>query len=457
MSSRLLHTTSVRLSLRYALLYSFLAALIFVAAFFFMREELRDWLEDDLVAIASELSTIYDEKGHDGVVAEITLRVVPNDENLMLYQVTGAEDVWLGGNVTGIDISVERRSVESDGYRKAGTFDEDVADFEIKIIAFPDITVVIGKSRHIYREVLESLASVLAVSLIPLFLSGIMFGTFVGRKTETRIKAIRTTLGEIAKGDLQKRVTDDDRSDDIGRVVGSVNDALERLELLVESQQQISADIAHDLKTPIQRLRQRLEGLRSATDQEEEVATCIAETDTIIDTFHALLRIAQIDGGARRERFCAVDLNTVCGQVTEVFDAAIEEAGFAFRTQLAKDPVIVQGDAGLLTQLVSNLIDNALRHCPPATTLELRTMLVGQNARVCVGDDGPGIPADERERVFRRLYRLEKSRTTGGSGLGLSMVRAIADLHGATVTLSDNSPGLAVAVDFSRATDTVRA
>ena len=448
MLSRLLRTTSLRLSLRYALLYSVLTALIFVAAFFFMRQELRDWIEDDLVAVAAEISSAYEAGGREGLLREIERRTAPNLENHMFYQISDADGGWLGGNVRRIDPAAASDTISTDAFEIVGTFNDEVTGFVIETMDFPDATVVLGKSSHLYHEAMESLASVLAVSLIPLLLAGLAFGTLVGRRTETRINAIRDTLTDISKGNLQRRVIDGDREDDIGRVVRSVNAALDRLQALVENQQQISTDIAHDLKTPVQRLRQKLERLHEGTDRPKDVETCIAETDTIIDTFHALLRIAQIDGGARRERFREVDLNIVCTTVADVFDAAAEEVGFTLNLQLSTGPVFVQGDPELLTQIVSNLVDNALRHCPTGTTVDLRTSSDG--AALIVADDGPGIPAEERGRVFRRLYRLEKSRTTGGSGLGLSMVQAIADLHRATVTLSDNEPGLVVTVEFPR-------
>lgn len=450
MRNRFLRSTSVRLSLRYALLYSILAALIFAFSFFFLRAELRDWIEDDLASVRAELATVYESGGRGALLNDIERRVTPNDENLMLYQVRDRDGRWLGGNVRGIDPATKPRSVAADEVEMIGDFDDEVSSFQAQVIDFPDAIVVIGKSRQLYREVLNVLASVLAVSLVPLFLIGIAFGTLVGRGTEARINAIRQTLSEVASGDLNKRIADKDRDDDIGRVVQAANATLGRLEALVESQQQISSDIAHDLKTPIQRLRQKLERLRDDSSRSEEIEGCIAETDTIIDTFQALLRIAQIDAGARRERFRAVDLNEVCGTVTDVFGAAAEEAGFLLEARLSTDPIVVDGDRELLTQLVSNLVDNALRHCQSGTTIKIETESFDGAPALAVIDDGPGIPVEEREKVFRRLYRLDKSRTTGGNGLGLSTVKAIADLHGAAVILSDNGPGLTATIRFGK-------
>jgi signal transduction histidine kinase len=166
-------------------------------------------------------------------------------------------------------------------------------------------------------------------------------------------------------------------------------------------------------------------------------------------TFDALLRIAQIEAGARKERFREVDLNEVLATLADLYESLANDNGKSINLSLNQDPCLVRGDRELLLQMHANLIENAIRHSGQGTCIGLASSLrAGGHVMTIVEDDGPGIPADEHERVFQRLYRLERSRTTTGNGLGLSLVRAVAELHGATIRLEDAKPGLRVCIEF---------
>jgi signal transduction histidine kinase len=243
---------------------------------------------------------------------------------------------------------------------------------------------------------------------------------------------------------------------DLNQIGHQINATLDRLQRSMERSNQISTDIAHDLKRPLGRLQQRLDtALRSARTEAQlqaAIEASLGEIGIIVETFDALLRIAEIEAGARRLRFTIVDLQQVLGDVAEVYQAVADDAGDIFVSRLgAARSAKVLGDRELLVQLFANLIENAIRHCPKGTTIVLslreeRSVIV---AEVC--DTGPGIPVEERDKVFHRLYRLDKSRSTPGSGLGLSLVAAIAELHNAQITLDDDAPGLRVSLRFQPA------
>jgi signal transduction histidine kinase len=221
----------------------------------------------------------------------------------------------------------------------------------------------------------------------------------------------------------------------------------------MDSLRQATADIAHDLRTPIQRVAVTLDRLRRQTelsaDQTIHVDQALAETDRIARTFEALLRIAQIEGGAVRERFVRVDLQGIAELIVDMFEAAAGEAGHRLSLSTeGRGPFLVTGDRDLLGQVLSNLIENSLRHVPAGGRIDVSLSHQDGRCILLVADDGPGVPEEERAKVLRRLYRLERSRTTPGNGLGLSMVAAIVELHGATLTLADNAPGLTVSVAF---------
>jgi len=201
-------------------------------------------------------------------------------------------------------------------------------------------------------------------------------------------------------------------------------------------------------------LRQRLEKManQQAVDTNEAVIA-LAQTEDIINTFNALLRIAQIEAGDRRERFRRTDLRDLVINVYDAFEPTAEDAGQQLRLKISDQPLYVLGDSDLLMQLISNLVENALRHTPEGTIISMEASFSNGAPLLCIADTGPGIAREDREKVFRRFYRGEKSRTSGGNGLGLSLCKAIAELHYAELMVSDNQPGVRILVDFPPAAD----
>lgn len=280
---------------------------------------------------------------------------------------------------------------------------------------------------------------------------GILGGLGLSYGVHRRLNAMSATAEAIINGDFSRRIPVRGSDDDLDRLAATFNRMLDRIILLMESLRQVSSDVAHDLRTPLTRLRQRLEAGRAAKSAPERTAAisgALEEVDAILDTFSALLRIAQIEGGARRAAFRPVDLTSLAQAVVADFAPSAEDAG-QMLTLAAGAPLAVEGDPELLTQMLVNLVENALRHAGGRAKVTVRVEAESQAAVVAVIDDGPGVPADERERIFDRFYRLEHSRSTPGSGLGLALVAAVARLHGAVVTLADAAPGLHVRVAFA--------
>jgi signal transduction histidine kinase len=268
-----------------------------------------------------------------------------------------------------------------------------------------------------------------------------------------RLSAMTGAAEAIIDGDLARRIPVGGADDDLDRLAATFNRMLDRIGALMDSLRQVSSDVAHDLRTPLTRLRQRLEASRaqaSAGEPSDAIAGALAEVDAILETFAALLRIAQIEGGARRSAFRLVDLEALARTVVQDFAPSAEDAGQSLSFQGA-GPLPVEGDAELLTQMLINLVENALRHAGLRAKVRVRAEPEGQGAALVVADNGPGVPQSERERIFDRFYRLEHSRSTPGSGLGLALVAAVARLHGAAITLGDAGPGLVVRVTFKTA------
>jgi signal transduction histidine kinase len=254
----------------------------------------------------------------------------------------------------------------------------------------------------------------------------------------------------IIDGDLTRRIPVRGSDDDLDRLAMTFNRMLDRIGGLMDSLRQVSNDIAHDLRTPLTRLRQRLEANRALESPDEHAAAiggALRDVDAILDSFAALLRIAQVEGGARRAAFRPIDVTALARTVVEAFAPSAEDDGQTLRAE-GETPLVVEGDSELLTQMLANLVENALRHAGPDAQIRVSTAADGADVRLSVSDNGPGVPEGERQRVFDRFYRLERSRSTEGSGLGLALVAAVARLHGAEIELGDARPGLDVRITF---------
>jgi signal transduction histidine kinase len=241
--------------------------------------------------------------------------------------------------------------------------------------------------------------------------------------------------------------------DEFDQLAEHLNSLFDRIQALMGGLRQVSNDIAHDLRTPLTRLRQRLELAQSRATSvaqfQDAVGSSIHDVDTILETFGAMLRVAEIEGGARKAGFTVLDLAAVLRALVDDYQPVIEEAGDQLLSAIADD-LPVRGDRQLLTQMIANLIENAVRHCPAPATITLAARREGGAVVVEIGDTGPGIPKEQHAKVFQRLFRLEASRTTTGTGMGLAIVAAIAALHGITMTLADNRPGLAICLRFPK-------
>jgi signal transduction histidine kinase len=264
-----------------------------------------------------------------------------------------------------------------------------------------------------------------------------------------RIDTITRTNRAIMEGDLSARIPVRGTHDEIDQLIASLNAMLDRIQQLMDGLRQVSSDIAHDLRTPLGRLRQHLEDARerarTTADYDAATDAAIAEADELLETFSALLRIAQVEAGAQKRAFAELDLSALARSIGEAYQPAAEDSGHALDIRV-EDGISFTGDRQLLAQMISNLVENALRHTPAGSTVALALRRDARGFEIEVADNGPGIPETERGKVFDRFYRLDHSRSTAGSGLGLALVKAIAGLHGLSIKLIDRKPGLGVII-----------
>ena len=271
------------------------------------------------------------------------------------------------------------------------------------------------------------------------------------RSVVARIESINRTSRRIMEGELSERIRSHGSGDEFDELITNLNAMLERIESLMEDVRRVSDNVAHDLRTPLGRLRTRLERLRDAEGDGASAAlaeAALEEADQMLATFNALLRIARIETRQRRHAFERVNLATVGDDVADLYAPVAESRGITFRHSGIEAPV--DGDADLIFQSLANLLDNAMKYTPEGGAVTLHVTSDDDTVTVVVADSGPGVPPDEREAVLRRFYRLEPARSAPGSGLGLSLVAAVAELHEATLMLEDNAPGLVVRLRFRR-------
>jgi signal transduction histidine kinase len=288
----------------------------------------------------------------------------------------------------------------------------------------------------------------LAASLL-LALSG---GALMSTRLMRKIEDISETSRIIINGDFRQRVSVQHNGDEFDHLALSINTMLDRIESLMTDLREMTTDIAHDLRTPLTRLRNRLEVRDNVTELQllQVLADARRDIDQILEIFSALVRIAQIESGARKSRFTTVVLDELLDTILEIYRPSAEERRQSLTAGI-EPQLKVTGDRELLMQMFANLIENALRHSPDGASIHVTARREGTHVAVAVADDGPGIPEDMRSKVVQRFFRLERSRTTPGSGLGLSLATAIAALHDATLQLGDNAPGLRVGLSFASA------
>ncbi len=444
---RLLRTASFRLAALYLLLFTASAVVLGAVVFWTTRAALNEQLAARIETEVGYLSGEYRTGGLHRLVATIAER--GRGPGALDYLVQASDGSRLAGELPAVG---QRRGWMLLSARESG--DEGVSEtLRTLAVALPGgVVLAVGDDLRRVTEAEEAVLRAFAWAVAVTVLLGAAGGAWLSHLFLRRVDAISRTAEAIIGGDLDRRVPVHGTGDDLDRLAQTLNRMLDRIAGLMESVRQVSNDIAHDLRTPLSRLCQRLEGARahatSIAEYERAVEGAAAEAEALLGTFAALLRIAEVEAGAQQAAFQRVDLSGVVQTVAEAFAPAAEDEGHVLVTQAA-DGIAVQGDQELLTQMLVNLVENGLRHTPRGTRISLLLGRSAEAAVLSVEDNGPGVPEVERERILRRFYRLDQSRTTPGSGLGLSLVAAVAELHGAELRVEDARPGLRISVAFA--------
>lgn len=448
--ARLWQTATFRLAVFFATIFGIGTATLLVvldlAVADFAAETARDALRDQVAVLKADANA----EGGAALIASLKEHVAGGVPERFSYLVVAPTGERLQAGLPG---SVERISGWGKLHLPAAEEQPGPNPGRIEIIVLTDRAadgtfLAVGRDNYALAELQEWLHKLAVWGGSALVLLALVGGVAAGSILLRRLNGVSEAAERVMRGDLSERLPSLGFGREFDDLADTLNVMLARLEDAMTALRQVSSDVAHDLRTPLTRLRNTLEDARAAgqTERDELLNEALADTDRILEIFSALLRLAQIEGGAER-RFAEMDLAAVALEVADAYRPSAEEQGGRLVVE-ADAPAFMLGDRTMLAQVVASLIDNALTHGRPGGLINIILEHHAGQTTLTVSDDGPGAPAAELGRLTRRFYRLDRSRNTIGSGLGLSMVAAIVDLHHGDLAIENGDPGLIVRMRF---------
>ncbi len=454
---QLIHSSTFRLALMYMALFSISVLLLLGFIYWSTAGYMARQTDSTIEAEISGLAERYRLDGLTGLTSLIAGRVSRAPAGLTVYLLTDSdyralvgnlnqwpdvpqsEDGWLNFRLEGAEWPAgETHRARAKTFILRGGF-----------------RLLVGRDIHDLERTQGIIINTLLWGLAITVLLALAGGSMMTRSMVRRIDGINQTSREIMSGDLSRRIPTQGTDDDFDQLAANLNSMLDQIERLMDGMRQVSDNIAHDLRTPLSRLRNRLEVLAMEGPGSQQwrqfVDAALADADALLATFGALLRIARVESRSARANFTRFDLAELLSDVAELYGPAAEDSDLQFECRVPGTKSI-SGDRELLFQALANLLDNAIKYTPPGGTVSLTMVPDAGGWALVVADSGPGIPVPAREKVFRRFFRLESSRTTPGSGLGLSLVAAVLALHDMSVRLEDNHPGLRVVMSLPEST-----
>ncbi|MEA2864425.1 MAG: hypothetical protein QOC84_2381 [Bradyrhizobium sp.] len=457
---KLIRTTAFRLTLVYLFLFALFAASLLGYFAWNTRRLITEQITTTVNAETGELSDIFGRRGLRGLVYTLENRALRPGANL--YLVTTPTGQAIAGNVGSLSPGVMAAKGWSEtAYRRLEEQDSTEHRALVSVSELPGgFRLLIGRDLEERRRLFGIVANAAQWSVLIVVVLGLGGGIFVARRVLRRIDAMTGTTQRIMAGDLSGRLPVGRSGDELDRLAENLNAMLERIEALMTGLKEVSDNIAHDLKTPLTRLRNRAEEALAKSGSEAEYRNAlertIEESDGLIRTFNALLMIARAESGQARGNMHDFDAADVANGIHELYEPLAEDAGLALRLKAASAPL--HGNRELISQALANLVENAIKYGKPLPVAQplsadalaadngneilIEARPEGDQVLLSVSDRGPGIPETDRKHAVERFVRLEASRTQPGSGLGLSLASAVATLHGGELRLADAHPGL---------------
>ena len=451
----LFRTQAFRIVLVYALLFAFSVTALLFFTYWNTRRTLDAQTDQIIEADITGLNEQYQHFGLPGLVETVRSRSLHQGHALYLladglhHIVTGNLDSW--PQIPG----AEPGSMVEFDYDRPQDGKLETSRARGRVFALPaDFMLLVAQDVHDRYLTERMFTTTLPWTGLLILVLGTMGGALLSRNMLRRLDTINRTSGEIIKGDLTRRVPLNGSGDEFDVLAENLNRMLDRIERLMKGLREVTDSVAHDLRTPLNRLRNRLEEsvarLNASGAQAGEIERAIAETDQLIGTFNALLLIAETDAGTTRAAMSPLELGAMAADVVELYEPLADEKKVSL-SLVAGAPVAIEGNRSLIAQALANLVDNAIKYTPAGGRIRIRAAVTPESVDLSVSDSGPGIPLADRPRVTERFVRLEASRHSPGTGLGLSLVAAVAHFHNAELVLEDNIPtGLNAVLRFPK-------
>jgi len=454
-AGRFLRTTAFRLALIYVGLFCASVAALFTFVYAATDALMDEQREQAIVADMGSLQDLYLRSNLATLADAIRVRTQPEQVGDRLYLLAQPDFRRVAGNMLNwprqveiagpwIRFPIQRVAMDDDGTHHAVALHVELPG---------GYHLLIGQDSYAQTRFQSAILRVFLWATVIALALGIGGGLFMSRNMLRRIEAINRGAEHVMRGNVGYRIPLSGSGDELDRLAANLNAMLDEIERLMASMRQVTTNIAHDLRSPLTRIRQRLEeglaGRANPARRLELMEQATAEADQLLATFNAMLSIADAESGAGRAEMAPLELTGLAADVAELYAPLAEERGIVLETDLAA-PAMAPGNRHLLFQAVANLVDNAVKYGATGGVVRLAvaTRGPGGGPEIIVADKGPGIPAADRGRVLDRFVRLDASRTMPGNGLGLALVAAIVRLHGATLALEDNEPGLRVVIRF---------
>ena len=456
LTPRLFRTSTFQFALFYLALFSLTLLTVLGVVYWSVSGLVERQMAETVAAELRGLSEQYRDEGLQRLIEVIRERSGPGGDVQNVYLLTDARLRPLAGN---LGKWPEYRARE-DGWLEMELARQDDPGGEPHLIRarrfdLPgDFRLLVGRDTEVRADLLQLILEALAWALAPALGLGLLGGVLIGRYSLRRVDAVGGIGKEIVKGDLSRRVPVSGSGDEFDRLAVTINEMLEQIQTLMTGMRVVTDSLAHDLRSPLTRIKSGIEqALRRGDDPElyrQTLEATAVELETILRTFEALINIAEAEAGMDRQKPDLLDLSSLVDDLYEVYQPLAEEAGIALDCAV-EGGIEVLGRRQLLAQAIANLLDNAVKYTPAGGQIRVQLLREIGQVRLSVTDNGPGIPEADRERVLQRFVRLDTSRGTPGSGLGLSLVAAVAKLHDGRLTLADNDPGLRVSWELPAA------
>ena len=451
METRFVHSSTFRLALIYMLLFGSSVLVLLGFIYWSTVSYLSSQTDETIKIEILDLTDRYTHAGLNGLTELLTERLSRRPAGASIYLLTDNNLAPLIGNLNSWPVNAQMQ----DGWLEFDlkeTNDTETHRARARLFRLSGgLLLLVGRDIHDFELTRHRISVSLLWALGMMLILGSLGSIMMGRSTLRRIEAINQTSHDIMSGDLSRRIPSRGTGDDFDKLADNLNNMLDQIEVLMESVRRVSDNIAHDLRTPLARLRNQLEELRLDTDASDRrsagLEKALDEADALLKTFNALLRIARIESQEDNSDFTPVDIPALINDVMELYEPLAEDKQIHFQTTI-RTQLIFHGDRDLLFQALANLLDNAIKYTPDGGHIQLSLDLEGDEVCLRLCDSGPGIPEAQRELVFQRFYRLEQSRTTPGDGLGMSLVQAVMQRHHLALELQDNQPGLCVNIRF---------